>query len=94
MDILLEYGCSILVEYGCFPCWFNMNTPCLMIHLSLQVEDGVTMWSFTCWRDGEIERNPELRAARALKELEGWPEEVCHDMRFPTDVLHSENCAV
>eukprot|EP00904_Undaria_pinnatifida_P001832 jgi/Undpi1/1164/HiC_scaffold_10.g04626.m1 len=41
-----------------------------------EVEDGVTMWSFTCWRDGEIERNPELRAARALKELEGWPEEL------------------
>lgn len=44
--------------------------------LPSQVEEGVTMWSFTCWRDGEIERDPELRAGRALKELEGWPEEV------------------
>lgn len=43
---------------------------------ALQVEEGVTMWSFTCWREGDIERNPELRAGRALKELEGWPEEV------------------
>ena len=43
-----------------------------------QVENGVTMWSFTCWRDGEIERDPKLRAARALKELEGWPEDVRH----------------
>lgn len=42
----------------------------------LQVEDGVTMWSFTCWREGEVEKDPELRAGRALKELEGWPEEV------------------
>lgn len=45
-------------------------------HLSSQVEEGVTMWSFTCWREGEVERDPELRAGRALKELEGWPEEV------------------
>ncbi|CAN0399448.1 unnamed protein product, partial [Ascophyllum nodosum] len=40
-----------------------------------EVENGVTMWSFTCWRNGEIERDPKLRAARALKELEGWPED-------------------
>lgn len=44
--------------------------------VALQVEEGVTMWSFTCWREGEVERDPELRAGRALKELEGWPEEV------------------
>ncbi|CAM9420383.1 unnamed protein product [Ectocarpus sp. 12 AP-2014] len=46
-----------------------------------EVEEGVTMWSFTCWRDGEIERDPELRAGRALKELEGWPEEVRNVVR-------------
>lgn len=34
------------------------------------------MWSFTCWRKGEVERDPEKRAGRALQELEGWPEEV------------------
>lgn len=34
------------------------------------------MWSFTSWREGEIEKDPELRAARALEELEGWPEDV------------------
>ena len=34
------------------------------------------MWSFSCWRQGEIERDPELRAGRALEELEGWPEDV------------------
>lgn len=34
------------------------------------------MWSFTSWREGEIERDPELRAARALEALEGWPEDV------------------
>ena len=45
------------------------------------------MWSFTCWRKGEIERNPELRAARALKELEGWPEEVCHHTLYPTTAV-------
>lgn len=57
-----------------------MVLPYFIIRLSRQVEDGVTMWSFTCWREGEIERNSELRAARALKELEGWPEEVRCDM--------------
>ncbi|CAM9777535.1 unnamed protein product, partial [Hapterophycus canaliculatus] len=41
-----------------------------------EVEDGVTMWSFTCWREGEIERDPKKRAGRALEELEGWPQEV------------------
>ncbi|CAM9294058.1 unnamed protein product [Scytosiphon promiscuus] len=41
-----------------------------------EVEDGLTMWSFTCWRKGEVERDPKKRAGRALKELEGWPEEV------------------
>lgn len=48
------------------------------------------MWSSTCWQQGEIEQNPELRAARALKELEGWPEEVCHHTFCPaTSVLHT-----
>eukprot|EP00903_Cladosiphon_okamuranus_P008245 g7937.t1 len=46
-----------------------------------EVEEGVTMWSFTCWREGEIERDPELRAGRALKELEGWPEELLNVVR-------------
>lgn len=49
------------------------------------------MWSFTCWREGEIERNPELRAARALEELEGWPEEVCHHTLYPANALHTPN---
>lgn len=40
------------------------------------------MWSMTCWREGEIERDPELRAGRALEELEGWPEEVSNSTIF------------
>lgn len=62
---------------------FDIPLVCLL----LQVEDGVTMWSFTCWRKGEIERNPDLRAARALKELEGWPEEVYHRTLCPTTAV-------
>lgn len=42
----------------------------------LQVQDGLTMWSCTSWKQGEIERNAELRASRALEALEGWPDEV------------------
>lgn len=45
------------------------------------------MWSFSCWKEGEIERDPELRAGRALKELDGWPEEVSHSMF--TFIAHS-----
>lgn len=59
---------------------------------SSQVDEGVTMWSFTCWREGEIERDPELRAGRALKELDGWPEEVTKCKKcfvYPTNLVYS-----
>lgn len=41
------------------------------------------MWSLTCWKQGEVERDPERLAKRALEELEAWPEEVQTDTRHP-----------
>lgn len=49
-----------------------------------QVGDGVTMWSFTCWKEGDVERDPELRAAEALNELHEWPEDVRKYLCFPS----------
>lgn len=52
------------------------------------------MWSFTCWRQGEIERDPELRAGRALRELEGWPEEVRWQHLFTCRIYSDDSCFV
>lgn len=57
-----------------------MGTPTLNTAPIYQVQDGLTMWSCTTWQEGEIERNPELRGARALQAMEGWPEQVRNGM--------------
>lgn len=44
---------------------------------SVQVQDGLTMWSSTVWESRPIERDAERRAELALSVLsEDWPEDV------------------